>query len=484
MAALLPAQGPADAPSAVPQDLSAPQLEALLEELVEQYKGDCFQEELAAAQREAMQKRISPLMLMGPVALKVQAPLLQKYGLPPNSGGVDLMKHAVHRRVAEGGDRVEELANEARRILSIDPMPDRHATTEEVMTRKVDDTSRRFGVSTPEAKAEIDRQCRAKVASSGLPSSSVALLEHLLDDGTPTPVILCLLKMAGLGMTTTALGGENVPASVPVLEAPSAHQFFQEHVLPNRPAVLRNGFDMDSFPPITNFPDLDYLRRRCGHRRVAVKSLGHDDRDGRKVFVTDPELKIPLVAFLENIEAFERGEGGPPPFYVGKIPLRVEMPELAEDVERASASPQKVYGDCFGPHINQGVFTYFGCGRNTTAVHFDVHENLQICLCGTKRFWLFPPSDAKYLYPVNDFSRSAVVPFTHHADLSNELQLKYGLQAKARPLEVTIRAGEMLYLPSCWWHCVEGSEGRNMTLIWWFHMHADKKALATAHSVS
>jgi hypothetical protein len=40
----------------------------------------------------------------------VQAPVLQKYGLPPNAQGIDRMKHAVHRRVAEGACRLELLA--------------------------------------------------------------------------------------------------------------------------------------------------------------------------------------------------------------------------------------------------------------------------------------------------------------------------------------------------------------------------------------
>ena len=50
----------------------------------------------------------------------------------------------------------------------------------------------------------------------------------------------------------------------------------------------------------------------------------------------------------------------------------------------------------------------------------------------------------------------------------------YPLFEYAVPLEVNLQAGDALYLPACWWHCVEGSERRNMILSWWFKLHDDK----------
>jgi len=165
------------------------------------------------------------------------------------------------------------------------------------------------------------------------------------------------------------------------------------------------------------------------------------------------------------------------PFYLGKLPLRAELPELAEELERAPACPQRLYGTCFGELKPEGVHSYMGCGRNTTPVHFDAHENLLLCLCGRKRLWLYPPSDARYLYPANDFTRSAVVPFTRLEELPEDLRETFALAAEAGPLEVELSAGEMLYLPACWWHCVEGSQDRNMILNWWFALHPEKLAL-------
>ena len=76
-----------------------------------------------------------------------------------------------------------------------------------------------------------------------------------------------------------------------------------------------------------NLADFSYLRKRCGHRRVRVKSLALDDTHGRPVFVADPEHEMPLPALLEAIEQAE-ATATRCPFYLGKVPLRAELPEL------------------------------------------------------------------------------------------------------------------------------------------------------------
>lgn len=480
--------GPSTRPGPTYPELSAVDVEALLVDLVAAYTAQAFQQELAAVHAACAKSGAHPLLVLGPTCLKAQAPVLEKYGQPPTPQGVDLMKHSVERRVAEGHGRIEALANEARAILGLIKMPDRTASAEHVLAAKVDETNKRIGLnmaSREKAEEEMASQLRRRFAgetvSGALPAQSAAYLEGLLGSReVPLPSVLSMLKMAKIGITVPGLSGKDIPVSVPVLEAPSAEEFFRTQVLPNQPAVLRGILDETTFPPLRDFPDVAFLRRRCGSRRVCVKSLAHKDGGGRPVFVSDPELKLPMSAFLEHLEAHERDSSQQQPFYLGKVPLRKELPELAEELQQATSSPQKLYGSCFGSLVPDGVFTYFGCGRNTTAVHFDAHENLLLCLCGTKRLFLYPPSDARYVYPCNDFSRSAMLPFTPFEDMSAELRDKFCLAQHARPLEVTLGAGDLLYLPTCWWHCVEGSDDRNMILNWWFEVHADKKVLAFA----
>jgi hypothetical protein len=65
---------------------------------------------------------------------------------------------------------------------------------------------------------------------------------------------------------------------------------------------------------------------------------------------------------------------------------------------------------------------------------------------------------------------------------------------RRRALECTVRAGEMLYLPSAWWHEVtsEAEGGRSLSLNFWFRAewpsstlrrpHAEGAVHATAHT--
>lgn len=117
-------------------------------------------------------------------------------------------------------------------------------------------------------------------------------------------------------------------------------------------------------------------------------------------------------------------------------------------------------------------------------------ENILLCLFGTKRLWLYPPSDTPNIYPVatgenaapgvifarGGSSRSCAPPFKRLDELDPKLREQFPLLGGVRPIEVNLRGGDALYLPACWWHCVEGSEERNMILSWWCKMHGDKRS--------
>lgn len=114
-----------------------------------------------------------------------------------------------------------------------------------------------------------------------------------------------------------------------------------------------------------------------------------------------------------------------------------------------------------------------------TPTHFDGFENLLVVVSGTKRLWLYPPSDARHLYCAGgtrkEPSRATAPPFQTHDEMQPEMQRTFPEVAHARPLEVRLDAGDFLYLPACWWHCVEGSRERNMIINWWFAVHPRKR---------
>eukprot|EP00747_Dinoflagellata_sp_TGD_P017595 gnl/TRDRNA2_/TRDRNA2_125921_c0_seq2.p1 gnl/TRDRNA2_/TRDRNA2_125921_c0~~gnl/TRDRNA2_/TRDRNA2_125921_c0_seq2.p1 ORF type:complete len:501 (+),score=92.27 gnl/TRDRNA2_/TRDRNA2_125921_c0_seq2:21-1523(+) len=484
-----------------PEDLPVETLEQLVYELAAGYCEQGFQDELTAVLKVARRRSASHDVgtdkdlvrrIIAPLALRVQGPVLEKYGLPPDERGVQLLKHMVRRRVAEGAKRLEVLGNKTRRLLDLGPMPDLSLRAEQFLAARADRCTAKLDEESILAHGSALEQCKQRIRNEkqrGTLSAAAAdfLLQTAGKNGLQAvPAVMSLLYMAQVGMMPSVLRGDDVPSSVPVLQAPSPRDFWRKHVLPNRPAVLRGVVHPNDFRDIGE-PEL--LRRLCGHRRVAVKGVAHQDESGRQVFVTDPRLRMPLAAFLDGLAAHSRsGSQGHAPFYLGKVALQTELPELAEEIDTWTSCPRRAYGSCFGELIPQGIFTYLGCGRNTTPVHIDPYENLMLCVRGTKRLLLYPPSDARFLYPTGEgilypfieFFCSSIPPFASPDQLPAELRSRFPLFEKARPHEVHICPGDLLYLPPCWWHCVEGSEEPNMILNWWFELHRDKKSQARA----
>ncbi|CAJ1361057.1 unnamed protein product [Effrenium voratum] len=273
--------------------------------------------------------------------------------------------------------------------------------------------------------------------------------------------------MAGKGIPMRVLHMKEL-TEVPVAASLSPEVLWTSHVLPSLPVVRRKV--PEALPKSLSFLEV------AGHRMVQLK--GRPSMSGSvPVFMCNPSMSLLFSDFLETMQWHTESKTICP-FYLSKASLS-ELPELQEAIQ-ALRIPEE-FGTCFGDPVPNGVHTYIGCHRNTTSLHFDGYENLMLCVFGAKRIWLFPPSDARFLYPLGesiskpqDFTRSAIPPFTRFGDFSPEMQARFVGYGKAKVLEVQLRAGDLLYLPAGWWHCVQGSEEPNMILNWWFSVHPSK----------
>eukprot|EP00913_Durusdinium_trenchii_P026038 g24429.t1 len=117
-------------------------------------------------------------------------------------------------------------------------------------------------------------------------------------------------------------------------------------------------------------------------------------------------------------------------------------------------------------------------GETLSTLHFDNVENLFAQLVGEKEFLLCPPGDTPLLadgrlrkaYATWQASEGSKGNFERKAEgLSDEAVMNYAvydvddppeeyaeLAAQLRKTVVTVRAGEVLYLPFGWWHQVRG----------------------------
>jgi len=120
------------------------------------------------------------------------------------------------------------------------------------------------------------------------------------------------------------------------------------------------------------------------------------------------------------------------------------------------------------PHLWLGVSSY------CTPTHCDDADNLILLLCGSKRLWITPPNSrailqptciaqqcwANLLNPTDNHARDDVVE-SNGENVTVAAVLK-GVQA----LNLTLRAGEILYLPAGWFHFVQNLEPTVMVNVW------------------
>jgi ribosomal protein L16 Arg81 hydroxylase len=98
----------------------------------------------------------------------------------------------------------------------------------------------------------------------------------------------------------------------------------------------------------------------------------------------------------------------------------------------------------------QNVFLWFGPAGTVTPLHHDLMNVLVAQIFGRKRFTLIPPEQTPYLY--NN------VGVYGEVDCGNPDFVRHPLYRQARPLDVVLNPGDVLFIPVGWWHYVRALE--------------------------
>jgi len=158
-----------------------------------------------------------------------------------------------------------------------------------------------------------------------------------------------------------------------------------------------------------------------------------------------------------------------PSCYAARMPLATLLPELMPDT---AGGPADCFCSSFGSAHAINPVVYLGGGRQATPMHFDPSDNLFCMVQGAKTVTLFHPADTPNLYPAGQRNTTAVYSLVDAPDAADTE--RFPALADARPRVAEVRAGDVLYLPCGWWHAVRGSEGTNLSVNYWFELHADK----------
>jgi Cupin-like domain len=197
-----------------------------------------------------------------------------------------------------------------------------------------------------------------------------------------------------------------------------------------------------------------FFKERYGSDTVIVADTLGRPTIARKVSLSD------FVDYIETPEQTALGQlPTPTPLYMNSYSPFVAHPELLQEFTDPYFLTNQ-YRTLQGPAAdwyNQGFgWVFIGPAGTVTPLHVDLfgtHAWLAQ-ITGRKRCWLFAPSDAPYLY---DGKVNPLKPDLQH----------FPAYAEARPIELVLEPGEVLFIPTGWLHFVVALE-KSITLTFNF----------------
>ncbi|OWF43314.1 JmjC domain-containing protein 7 [Mizuhopecten yessoensis] len=270
---------------------------------------------------------------------------------------------------------------------------------------------------------------------------------------------------------------------VPVLSAPvSPLTFYRQYVAPNKPVVVEGA--IRHWSALQQW-DESYFRKKIGDVKVSVTVTpnGYADAVTDGKFVMPDERKMSMSEFLDKLERPDDHRV----FYIQKqnSNLTEEFSSIISDVDTHIDWGTEAFGQ-----PPDAVNFWMGDGRAVTSMHRDHYENLYCVVRGWKKFILIPPTELAHVpyelyqsayyrekdkggFEIVDDEATGKVPWVAIDPLSPDLD-RYPQYRHTRPLEVTVHAGQTLYLPSLWFHHVSQSHDC-IAVNFWYDMQYDIK---------
>ncbi|XP_022730777.1 jmjC domain-containing protein 7 isoform X1 [Durio zibethinus] len=282
---------------------------------------------------------------------------------------------------------------------------------------------------------------------------------------------------------------------------PTPIQFLRDFVSQNKPCIISNA--ISHWPGLSLWPAPSYLSTALSSSLVSL----HLTPDG----YADALVPHPLHPSLCFVSAHVQPTPFPQALNLICQPPNHLVAYLQQQNDCFRTEYRELESDCDG-HIPwasealgclpEAVNLWIGNHLSQTSFHKDHYENLYAVVSGEKHFLLLPPTDvhrmyireypaARYSYseesgefrleleePVRYVPWSSVNPYPATGNEEQE-RSKFPLYFNGpKPFEVTVKAGEVLYLPSMWFHHVRqrpGDGGYTIAVNYWYDMQFDIK---------
>ena len=265
----------------------------------------------------------------------------------------------------------------------------------------------------------------------------------------------------------------------------SATRFISEFQLPGRPGHFQGLLTAQPFPDKVVWPaltrwssiGLDGQETLEGLRRpettdlmvpveISQRNVGYNAGSNKWDRIEMP-FALFLDAFIQRKIPWSDGkEHQQPVGYLAQFDLLTKVPSLAE--EAAGLPHTKA-----GPKGSQEQWrsnVWIGPAGTFTPLHRDPYENLFAQVVGRKRIHLFAPDLAPFLYINKSGIQRNTSAVASEQDLlapTSERPLLSRALASANAFVAELDAGDVLYIPQGWYHCVQ-SLSTSASVNFWY----------------
>lgn len=195
---------------------------------------------------------------------------------------------------------------------------------------------------------------------------------------------------------------------------------------------------------------LDYIADRNGDRPIPIEYYGKGGW-----FTPFTYVQMPMHEYVRHVRS-----GGDSTYYL-VTELREAFPNLVDEV----AVPNFIDTTDIVARTRQ--WTMFAGHETLTGMHY--HQLDQAVLCqirGTKRVLLYAPWQTRHVKPRPWYRKSNYSTIEHKG--SHDMWEAFATNGGCPPpIDLTLHAGEMLFIPIHWWHVAGGlGESVSLTFFW------------------
>ena len=205
---------------------------------------------------------------------------------------------------------------------------------------------------------------------------------------------------------------------------------------------------------------LDYIRKFYQGQKVSA-FLGEPTIDGRFFYNEDLsgfnflQVQTRLDQVIDKLLELTSSEE-PPSLYVGATNIGHWLPGMELETQFIAPMPSSLVSLWLG---NESV----------VAPHFDYPANIACCVMGVRRFTLFPPDQVSNLYigpwDITPAGQPISLVDTRNPDYDQHPLFR---EALANAMATELHPGDVIYIPSLWWHQVESTAKINGLINFWW----------------